>query len=112
MYLHDTNQRYLFKNSSRALSHGCVRVQNWQGLAYLLARHDSINLTAGQRLRYNEDSIKTWIANKSRKQIMLNSKFPLYIKYFTCEAKDGKLKFYDDIYNEDKMYAEKYFSNK
>ena len=112
VYLHDTNQRYLFKNSSRALSHGCVRVQNWQGLAYLLARHDSINLAAGQRLRYNEDSIKTWIANKSRKQIMLNSKFPLYIKYFTCEAKDGKLKFYDDIYNEDKMYAEKYFSNK
>ncbi|MEO8110793.1 MAG: L,D-transpeptidase family protein [Ginsengibacter sp.] len=112
VYLHDTNQRYLFKNSSRALSHGCVRVQNWQGLAYLLARNDSKNLAAGQKLLYNEDSIKTWIANKNRKQIMLKSKFPLYIKYFTCEAKNGKLIFYDDIYNEDKMYAEKYFANK
>lgn len=30
VYLHDTNQRYLFKNSGRALSHGCVRVQNWR----------------------------------------------------------------------------------
>ncbi len=112
VYLHDTNQRYLFKNSSRALSHGCVRVQNWQGLAYLLARNDSINLKAGQRLLYNEDSVRTWVANKSRKQIMLKSKFPLYIKYFTCEAKGGKLIFYDDIYNEDKIYAEKYFANK
>ncbi len=112
VYLHDTNQRYLFKNSSRALSHGCVRVQNWQGLAYLLARNDSINLKSGQKLLYNEDSIKTWVANKSRKQIILKNKLPLYIKYFTCEAKNGKVVFYDDIYNEDRIYAEKYFTNK
>ncbi|MDQ6763874.1 MAG: L,D-transpeptidase family protein [Bacteroidota bacterium] len=112
VYLHDTNQRYLFKNSSRALSHGCVRVQNWQGLAYYIARNDSMNISAGQKLLYNEDSIKTWVANKSRKQIILKNKFPLYIKYFTCEAKDGKLIFYDDIYNEDRIYAEKYFANK
>ncbi len=112
VYLHDTNQRYLFKNSSRALSHGCVRVQNWQALAYLLARNDSINLKVGQRLLYNEDSIKAWVANKSRKQIILKNKFPLYIKYFTCEVKNGKLVFYDDIYNEDSIYARKYFANK
>ena len=112
VYLHDTNQRYLFKNAARALSHGCVRVQNWQGLAYLLARNDSINLKEGQTLLYNEDSIKTWVANKNRKQIILKNRFPLYIKYFTCEAKSGKLVFYEDIYNEDTRYAEKYFANK
>ena len=41
VYLHDTNQRYLFKNASRALSHGCVRVQEWEKLAYYIADNDS-----------------------------------------------------------------------
>ena len=35
VYLHDTNQRYLFKNAARALSHGCVRVQEWQEAGFL-----------------------------------------------------------------------------
>lgn len=112
VYLHDTNQRYLFKNSFRALSHGCVRVQNWQELAYFIARNDSLNLAGEQKMSYNEDSIKTWLSNKSRKRIMLKNKLPLYIQYYTCEAKNNKVVFYDDIYNEDKLYAEKYFANK
>ncbi|MEO8569214.1 MAG: L,D-transpeptidase family protein [Ginsengibacter sp.] len=112
VYLHDTNQRYLFKNSFRALSHGCVRVQNWQELAYFIARNDSLNMDKGQKISYNEDSIKTWLGNKSRKRIMLKNKLPLYIQYYTCEAKNNKVVFYDDIYNEDKYYAEKYFANK
>ncbi len=112
VYLHDTNQRYLFKNSFRALSHGCVRVQDWQGLAYFIARNDSLNLAEGQKISYNEDSIKTWVNNKSRKRIMLQNKLPLYIQYYTCEAKNKEVIFYDDIYSEDKFYAEKYFANK
>lgn len=112
VYLHDTNQRYLFKNSFRALSHGCVRVQNWQELAYFIARNDSLNLSEGQKILYNEDSIKTWVSNKSRKRIMLKTKLPLYIQYYTCEGKNNKVVFYDDIYSEDKFYAEKYFANK
>ncbi|MDQ6842828.1 MAG: L,D-transpeptidase family protein, partial [Bacteroidota bacterium] len=112
VYLHDTNQRYLFNNSSRALSHGCVRVQNWQGLAWFIAKNDSMNLAEGQKISYNEDSIKSWIAGKSRKRIFVKNKLPLFIEYFTCEAKNNKIVFYDDIYNEDKIYAEKYFANK
>ncbi|MEO6219996.1 MAG: L,D-transpeptidase family protein [Ginsengibacter sp.] len=112
VYLHDTNQRYLFKNSARAISHGCVRVQNWQDLAYFIARNDSLNSSTGQKISYNEDSIKTWVANKSRKRIILKHKLTLYIQYFTCEAKNNKVVFYDDIYNDDKLYSEKYFANK
>ena len=111
VYLHDTNQRYLFKNSSRALSHGCVRVQNWEELAFYIARNDSLNQT-GNKLAYNVDSIKTWLANKDRKRIIVKNKLPLFIEYFTCEVKNDKLIFYDDIYNDDRMLAEKYFGNK
>ncbi len=112
VYLHDTNQRYLFKNTARALSHGCVRVQKWQELAYYIATNDSLNNTNDQKLSYNIDSINTWLANKVKKRMYVKNKLPLYIVYFTCDAKKGKLAFYDDIYNEDKMLAQKYFANK
>ncbi len=112
VYLHDTNQRYLFKQKARALSHGCVRVQKWDSLAYYIARNDSINLKPGDSLRYNADSIRTWIAEKKNKRIQIKNRIPLFITYYSCEGKDGKIKFYEDIYGDDKAMREKYFSNK
>ncbi len=112
VYLHDTNQRYLFKNASRALSHGCVRVQEWQKLAFYIARNDSINSTRKDSLRYTADSIRNWIAHKQRHRIDVKNQVPLFIRYFSCEGKDGKILFYDDIYGEDKILREKYFANK
>ncbi len=112
VYLHDTNQRYLFKNTSRALSHGCVRVQQWDQLAYYIARNDSMNIKITDTLKYNTDSIKSWIANKEHRRIDVTSKLSLFIRYFSCEGKDGKIKFYDDIYGEDKAMREKYFADR
>jgi L,D-transpeptidase YcbB len=112
VYLHDTNQRYLFKNSSRALSHGCVRVQEWEKLAFYIARNDSIYARPADTLRYTTDSIKNWIAAKERHRIEVKNKIPIYIRYFSCEGKDGKIKFFDDIYGEDKVLREKYFNGK
>jgi murein L,D-transpeptidase YcbB/YkuD len=112
VYLHDTNQRYLFSNSNRALSHGCVRVQNWEALAFYIAKNDSLAATKGHRISYNEDSIKTWIANKDRKSIMVKERLPLFIEYFTCEATKGQIVFYKDIYHKDQALEEKYFGDK
>lgn len=112
VYLHDTNQRYLFKNASRALSHGCVRVQEWEKLAYYIADNDSILNTKKESLRYTADSIKTWIAHKERKRIDVKNHIPLFIRYFSCEGQKGKIKFYEDIYGEDKLLVEKYFAEK
>ncbi len=112
VYLHDTNQRYLFKNSNRALSHGCVRVQEWQQLATFIARNDSLYLPKGDTLRYTADSISNWIAAKQRHRIAVTNQVPLYIRYFTCEGIDGSIKFYDDIYGEDRRLKEKYFPGK
>lgn len=112
VYLHDTNQRYLFKNGARALSHGCVRVQEWEKLAFYIAENDSLHQKAGTTLGYSVDSIKAWLASKVRKRIIVKNRIPLFIRYFTCEAKNGKLIFYDDIYGEDKTLREKYFAGK
>lgn len=112
VYLHDTNQRYLFKNGSRALSHGCVRVEQWDRLAYYIAANDSINLKPGDKLSYTIDSIKNWLAAKERKSISVKNGIPLFIAYFSCEAKGNKIKFYEDIYGDDKGMRDKFFSDK
>jgi L,D-transpeptidase YcbB len=112
VYLHDTNQRYLFKNASRALSHGCVRVQEWEKLAYYIADNDSILSRRTDSLKYTADSIKNWIAHKQRHMIDVKNHIALYIRYFSCEGKNGEVKFYEDIYGEDRQLMEKYFAKK
>ncbi|WP_161596655.1 L,D-transpeptidase family protein [Chitinophaga vietnamensis] len=93
VYLHDTNNRGLFKNSMRAMSHGCVRVQQWDSLAQYLVRADTAR----------GDSIRAWIAREEKKQVDLPRHIPIYLRYFTAEGRNGKLIFFDDIYGEDKV---------
>jgi L,D-transpeptidase YcbB len=110
VYLHDTNQRYLFANGVRCLSHGCVRVQEWKSLADYLVRNDSINLKAPDTLRFNTDSVKNWMATKINRSLPLKNKVPLFIQYFTCELVNGKIKFHDDMYFDDRDMKQQYFT--
>jgi murein L,D-transpeptidase YcbB/YkuD len=104
VYLHDTNQRYLFANSDRSLSHGCIRVQNWESLAFDILRHEDQSS--------KEDSVRIWLKEKRKHSVSVRNRLPLFIRYFTCEGKDGNIVFYDDIYGEDKMLRKKYFPGK
>jgi L,D-transpeptidase YcbB len=104
VYMHDTNVRWMFGKSYRAISHGCVRVKEWDKLANYLVRNDS--------LRYPPDTLKAYIARAEKHTIYGFHKLPLFIRYFTCEGKDGKIVFYDDIYDEDRYLIQKYFVNK
>jgi murein L,D-transpeptidase YcbB/YkuD len=110
IYLHDTNQRYLFKNNTRDLSHGCVRVQEWEKLAFYLVRNDSLSLKAGQKAIYNTDTVLNLLSNKEKRMLPVRNRLALYILYFTCEGKGDKLVFYDDIYGRDKKIKDQYFS--
>jgi len=112
VYLHDTNQRYLFSNAMRSLSHGCVRVQEWEKLARYFTYIDSLNLPEGDTLRYTFDSVKTLLAEKTNRRLPIKTPVKVYFNYFSCEGKDGKIKFYDDIYGDDKALREKYFTDK
>ena len=109
VYLHDTNQRYLFSNKKRALSHGCVRVQAWDSLARFILRNDSLK----SKNFIPTDSLQTWLATKQKKYIPVRRPIPLFIRYFTCEVNsEGKLVFYEDIYEEDRKLRETVFANK
>ena len=113
VYMHDTNQRYLFAQSSRAFSHGCVRVQEWQKLTNYILQNDSTYVTSlGNSSFTKSDSVSKWLDKKEKHFIPVKFRIPLFIRYFTCEGKDGRLVFYDDIYDEDHKLREKYFAGK
>ena len=113
VYLHDTNQRYLFAQSSRALSHGCVRVQEWQKLCNYILHNDSTYITSlGNNNFTKADSVSKWLVKKEKHFIPVKFRIPLFIRYFTCEGKDGKIVFYDDVYDEDRRLKERYFAGK
>jgi L,D-transpeptidase YcbB len=94
VYLHDTNSRGLFSNSYRALSHGCVRVQQWDSLSMYLTKNDA---------RHPRDSMRRWLANGEKKQIDIQRSVPIYFRYFTAEGRNGSLLLHEDIYGEDRV---------
>jgi L,D-transpeptidase YcbB len=109
VYLHDTNVRWMFGKSYRAISHGCVRVKEWDKLANYLVHNDS---TLTGVLKIPPDTIKAYIARGEKHMFTGFHKLPLYIRYYTCEGKNGKIVFYDDIYDEDRNLIQTYFANK
>ena len=109
--MHDTNQRYLFKNQSRALSHGCVRVQEWEKLAWYVLQVDSTvaaEKTMNRPGWVQRDSVRAWLSRKERRVVPLKSRIPVYFRYFTAEAIKGSLLIYPDIYGEDAMVRHLY----
>jgi murein L,D-transpeptidase YcbB/YkuD len=69
-------------------------------------------LVRNDTLRYPADTLKTWIARSEKHIVNGFHKLPLYIRYFTCEGKTGKILFYEDIYDEDRGLIQKYFADK
>ncbi len=104
VYLHDTNARGLFARGTRALSHGCIRVQEWEKLSHFLVRNNEI--------RYHPDTLRAWILRQEKHVIADFSHVPIFIRYFTCEARDGQIRFFDDVYGDDRMLAQRYFKGK
>jgi murein L,D-transpeptidase YcbB/YkuD len=112
VYLHDTNQRSFFAQDSRALSHGCVRVQEWEKMAYYIMNNQKDSTVKKKPNQITVDSMTHWLVVKEKHSIPLRKRIPVYIRYFTCEANDGRISFFEDIYNEDKQLAGLLFANK
>jgi murein L,D-transpeptidase YcbB/YkuD len=112
VYLHDTNQRSFFGQETRALSHGCVRVQEWEKMAYYIMTNENTVAYNGKPKQIPVDSLTHWLSIKEKHSIPLRTKLPVFIRYFTCEATNGQIIFFEDIYNEDKQMTELLFANK
>jgi murein L,D-transpeptidase YcbB/YkuD len=102
IYLHDTPSKSLFSESTRAFSHGCIRLAEPKRLAEYLLRNDP---------GWNEASITKAMNSGKEKYVALKQTIPVFIGYFTAWVdRDGKLNFRDDIYGHDKEMAEHLFA--
>ncbi|RYE20642.1 MAG: L,D-transpeptidase [Sphingobacteriales bacterium] len=92
VYLHDTPAKLAFNQTMRAVSHGCVRVQEPQKLAQALFGDGSKYQTIVQKMNEN---------NESPTDINLPNKVPVYLTYVTCWVGEGGLQFRPDVYGLD-----------
>ena len=93
VYLHDTNHRDLFVKNYRALSSGCVRVENPLKLAeYLLYNKEN----------YTTEKIDSILFLKKTKTVTMDEEIDVHILYFTAWYDSGELQFRNDVYAYDK----------
>lgn len=93
VYLHDTPSKAAFNQNMRAVSHGCVRVEQPLALATAL-------FGEGSKL----EKIKAGMEGKrtDAEDVGLTNKVPVYLTYFTCWVDDkGVLQFRKDVYGLD-----------
>ncbi|MFL6764849.1 MAG: L,D-transpeptidase family protein, partial [Sphingomicrobium sp.] len=94
IYLHDTNARSRFNDSTRALSHGCVRTEHIMDLATELLGDDNGLWTP--------DKIQKAIQARKTVQANFVKPVPVYIVYFSAAAlNDGRIVDYKDLYGRD-----------
>ena len=89
VYLHDTPSKSLFSRDSRALSHGCVRVQNPLEFAGALLANET-KISRGS-LEDMFGSTERWVNPEHQ--------IPVHLAYFTVRVgPDGTLRSFSDIY--------------
>ena len=93
VYMHDTPQDALFNKQRRALSHGCIRLENPVALAeYVL--HDNPEWTT--------EKINAAMNAGQEHAIPLKEHLPVHIGYFTAWVNpDGSVTYSDDPYDLD-----------
>ncbi len=92
VYMHDTPMKNLFGYFERAISAGCVRVQNYLDLAaWVLDGYGG----------WTRDKIEQSIASGARPTIKLPAAVPVHFIYLTAWIDGGAVQFRNDLYNRD-----------
>ena len=94
VYLHSTPAQDLFAKTSRAYSHGCVRVQDAAKLAAFLLRDDP---------EWNEAAVAAAMTEGAADSriVPLAKPVPVYFVYATAMAARDGLRFFPDVYGHD-----------
>ncbi|NRB14749.1 MAG: L,D-transpeptidase family protein, partial [Rhizobiales bacterium] len=93
IYLHDTPSKSLFSKSSRAYSHGCIRVQN-------------PNLLALNLMGWTQKKFDSLVAAGTNRHFALKNKVPVYLTYLTAYADDDdNIRYFSDMYDRDGKVA-------
>ena len=94
IFLHDTPAKSLFNKKKRALSHGCIRIENAVDLAQLLLKPN-----------WRAEAIDNFVSSSETVTVDLEQPIPVYVAYFTATADDdGSVSFHPDIYGLDLLF--------
>lgn len=99
VYLHDTNHKEYFNKGYRALSSGCVRVEN----PFKLAGYVLENEKAG----WTSDAVQKMVASNETQSIGLKKTIHVHQLYWTAWMDKDGLQFRPDIYKLDKILYDK-----
>ena len=90
VYLHDTNEAYLFDKNVRSFSSGCIRIERPRDLAYYLLGKD-----------LGKKRLAELFAATAPEQVPINP-LPVHIQYWTAWVDhDGLINFRPDVYFRD-----------
>jgi murein L,D-transpeptidase YcbB/YkuD len=94
VYIHGTPHPELFQRARRDLSHGCIRVENFGGLATWVLH--GLN-------GWTTDSTAAAVAAGRSRRLTLADPLPVAVFYTTAAATaDGRVRFYEDLYGLDR----------
>lgn len=94
IYLHDTPNHNLFNKSNRALSHGCVRLDDPDKLAEYLLK---------DQRGWDSAMINKAMQSEQTQTVFLKKPYHVQIEYRTAWVDDnGLINFRDDVYGHDK----------
>ena len=95
VYMHDTPQDALFNKERRALSHGCIRLENPVALAEYVLRDNP---------EWTTDKIAAAMNAGQEHAVPLKKHLPVHIGYFTAWVNsDGSVTYTDDPYGLDEV---------
>lgn len=93
VYLHGTPEKRLFSRVRRDFSHGCIRVEDPEGLAAWVFRSDPL---------WTREKILAAMNGERTMQVNLPQHIPVLIFYATAMVDEsGEVRFFDDLYKLD-----------
>jgi murein L,D-transpeptidase YcbB/YkuD len=100
IYLHDTPGRSAFNATHRALSHGCIRVENPLALVRKLLQLE------GRPDTLSRATVEDCQRHQARRQVRLKRPVPVHIRYLTNGVRGDVLCWYPDVYGRDAAMRE------
>jgi murein L,D-transpeptidase YcbB/YkuD len=96
IYLHDTPSKEKFASTSRAFSHGCIRLSRPFDLAYAII---------GSLPGWSEQRVDDVVASGQLTRVSLPRKLPVHLIYSTAFKGENGIEFRPDVYGRDrKLY--------
>jgi len=117
IYMHDTPEKGKFSQNNRAVSHGCIRLNNPPEMAeFLLSLQDDRSLVDKFRLKIGLQPYDSTLQiadsllkrTKVTETIRLKRSIPVYLDYRTIIIeRNGEIRFAKDVYRKNEALAKK-----